>query len=119
VLNRDAGSSERLLQYAQKSQITKADVKQEEEWRKTSVEERLKYSLVKGIEAHIEADTEECRKGMAHPLHVIEGPLMKGMNVVGDLFGSGKMFLPQARPPLLLLPLLPLLLPLLLLFVIW
>lgn len=66
-----------------------------EEWRNDTVEKRLTYALVKGIVKYIDEDTEEARKKFDHPLKVIEGPLMDGMNVVGDLFGSGKMFLPQ------------------------
>ncbi len=65
------------------------------EWRSWSVEKRLEHALVKGITEYIEVDTEECRAAAAKPIHVIEGPLMDGMNVVGDLFGAGKMFLPQ------------------------
>src|ERR1019366_743330 len=65
------------------------------EWRSWPVRERLKHALIKGIVDHVEADTEECRQQMARPLEVIEGPLMDGMGVVGDLFGAGKMFLPQ------------------------
>src|SRR5207244_9144845 len=67
----------------------------EEEWRKGSVEARLSHALVKGIDAYIDVDTEEARAKLGRPLAVIEGPLMDGMGVVGDLFGSGKMFLPQ------------------------
>src|SRR5262249_10226338 len=67
----------------------------DEAWRKTSVEERLKHALINGITEYIDPDTEEARKKYPRPLDVIEGPLMDGMNVVGDLFGSGKMFLPQ------------------------
>lgn len=63
-------------------------------WREYSVEERLKYALIKGDDKYIEADTEEARKLFARPLHIIEGPLMAGMSTVGDYFGSGKMFLP-------------------------
>ena len=66
-----------------------------DEWRTKPVEERLKHALIKGIVEHIEADTEEARQNYARPLHVIEGPLMDGMSIVGDYFGSGKMFLPQ------------------------
>ena len=66
-----------------------------DEWRKLNVKERLKHALIKGIVDFIEDDTEEARKQYAKPMEVIEGPLMDGMNVVGDLFGSGKMFLPQ------------------------
>ena len=64
-------------------------------WRETSVEERIKYALVEGVIDFIESDTEEARQKYERPIEVIEGPLMDGMNVVGDLFGSGKMFLPQ------------------------
>ena len=66
-----------------------------DEWRTKEVEERLKHALIKGIVEHIEADTEEARLKYPRPLHVIEGPLMDGMAIVGDYFGSGKMFLPQ------------------------
>ena len=69
--------------------------KKTKQWRKNSVEERIKYALVNGINDFIEGDTEELRKKISKPLEIIEGPLMDGMNVVGDLFGSGKMFLPQ------------------------
>ena len=65
-----------------------------DEWRTKEVEERLKHALIKGIVEHIEADTEEARQKYPRPLHVIEGPLMDGMSIVGDYFGSGKMFLP-------------------------
>ena len=64
-------------------------------WREFSVDERLKHALIKGIDKYIEEDTEEARKNFPRPLHVIEGPLMAGMSIVGDYFGSGKMFLPQ------------------------
>lgn len=64
-------------------------------WREGTVEERLKHAIIKGIVEHIEKDTEEARLNYPKPLNVIEGPLMAGMGVVGDLFGSGKMFLPQ------------------------
>lgn len=95
LLNRRSDATERLLAFAEKVKGT-GKVKQEDnEWRKGSVEERLKHALVKGIVDHIEEDTEEARQQYDRPLHVIEGPLMDGMNVVGDLFGSGKMFLPQ------------------------
>src|SRR5687767_6197280 len=96
VLNRRPDASERLLaiagRYAGQGKETKeADL----EWRTWSVEKRLAHSLVHGITDFIEVDTEEARAKAERPLHVIEGPLMDGMNVVGDLFGSGKMFLPQ------------------------
>ncbi|MCX6150699.1 MAG: methionine synthase [Ignavibacteriales bacterium] len=95
ILNRRPDSTERLLEFAEKvKQKDKTEVK-EIEWRKTSVEERLKHALIKGIVDYVEEDTEEARKKFSSPLEVIEGPLMSGMNVVGDLFGAGKMFLPQ------------------------
>lgn len=65
-----------------------------DEWRTKPVEERLKHALIKGIQEFVIEDTEEARKNYARPLHVIEGPLMEGMGIVGDYFGSGKMFLP-------------------------
>jgi 5-methyltetrahydrofolate--homocysteine methyltransferase len=64
-------------------------------WREFAVDERLKHALIKGIDKYIDEDTEEARKNYPRPLHVIEGPLMAGMSIVGDYFGSGKMFLPQ------------------------
>merc|ERR1711871_6130 len=97
-------ATEALLDYASKErdrleELKKGGVKitktSKKGWRKKPVEERLTYSLVKGIPTHIEEDTEEARKQLPYPLAVIEGPLMAGMNVVGDLFGAGKMFLPQ------------------------
>jgi 5-methyltetrahydrofolate--homocysteine methyltransferase len=95
VLNRDPGATDKLLAFAETVKAKgKTEVK-DEAWRRGPVEERLKYSLVNGITDYIEADTEEARQNYAKPLDVIEGPLMAGMNVVGDLFGSGKMFLPQ------------------------
>ena len=68
--------------------------KVEDPWRSWTVEERLKHSLIKGIDKYIDGDTEEARKNYPRPLNVIEGPLMDGMSIVGDYFGSGKMFLP-------------------------
>ena len=96
LLNRRPDATERLVSFAEtiKSQ-GKAEAKEADEWRHGSVEERLSHALVKGIVDDIEADTEEARQKYGRPLAVIEGPLMDGMNVVGDLFGSGKMFLPQ------------------------
>lgn len=95
--NDDNGATEKLIVFAEtvkhKGQTT--EEKGEQEWRKESVEERLKYALINGITEFIEADTEEARLKYPRPLEVIEGPLMDGMNVVGDLFGVGKMFLPQ------------------------
>jgi 5-methyltetrahydrofolate--homocysteine methyltransferase len=96
ILNRRADATDRLLEIADKYRGGKRRAKVENtEWREGSVGERLSYALVRGITDHIIADTEEARLEAKRPLHVIEGPLMDGMNVVGDLFGSGKMFLPQ------------------------
>ena len=97
ILNRRPDATDRLLDIADKYRgdgKAKAKVVNDE-WRKLSVEKRLEHALVRGITDHIVADTEEARLNAERPLHVIEGPLMDGMNVVGDLFGSGKMFLPQ------------------------
>ena len=97
LLNRRSDATERLVDYGEKLKGVSAAVsgKKEEEWRNGTVEERLSHALVKGIDAYIEVDTEEARVKLGRPLLVIEGPLMDGMGVVGDLFGSGKMFLPQ------------------------
>ncbi|STS87577.1 B12-dependent methionine synthase [Klebsiella variicola] len=98
ILNRRDDSTERLLELAEKYRGSKADDganAQQAEWRSWDVKKRLEYSLVKGITEFIEQDTEEARQQAARPIEVIEGPLMDGMNVVGDLFGEGKMFLPQ------------------------
>ena len=96
LLNRRPDATERLLAYADtvKGEKGKVQVK-DDEWRRSSVEERLSHALIKGIADFVEADVEEARQKYARPLEVIEGPLMDGMNIVGDLFGSGKMFLPQ------------------------
>jgi 5-methyltetrahydrofolate--homocysteine methyltransferase len=95
LLDRREDATERLLAFAEtvgkKDKVQVAD----EEWRKGTVEERLAHALVKGIIEYIDVDTEEARQKYELPLHVIEGPLMAGMNIVGDLFGAGKMFLPQ------------------------
>jgi 5-methyltetrahydrofolate--homocysteine methyltransferase len=89
-------ATERLIALAEKfKDVDPAAEKAAAEWRSLPVTERLSYALVKGIDAHIIDDTEEARQQFARPIEVIEGPLMDGMNVVGDLFGSGKMFLPQ------------------------
>ena len=95
LLNRRPDATDRLLAYAETVKGAVKTEKVEEAWRQSSVEERLSYALIKGITDFIEADTEEARQQYARPLEVIEGPLMAGMNVVGDLFGAGKMFLPQ------------------------
>jgi 5-methyltetrahydrofolate--homocysteine methyltransferase len=95
LLNRGPDATERLIAFAETvKKRDKAEAK-EEEWRQASVEERLSHALVKGIADYIEQDVEEARQKYGRPLDVIEGPLMNGMNIVGDLFGSGKMFLPQ------------------------
>ncbi|MBP6627033.1 MAG: methionine synthase, partial [Arenimonas sp.] len=96
VLNRRADGTERLLAEADKHKLKKGEVRTEDlAWRDTGVAERIKHALVHGIDKFVEADTEEARQAATRPLDVIEGPLMAGMNVVGDLFGAGKMFLPQ------------------------
>lgn len=95
LLNRKPDATERLVAFADTVKAKKGEVKEEAEWRKAPVEERLAHSLVKGITEFIDADTEEAYQKLGEPIKVIEGPLMDGMNVVGDLFGSGKMFLPQ------------------------
>ena len=95
ILNRRPDATERLITFAESvKQKGKTEV-QEDSWRQEPVEQRLSHALVKGIVEYIEVDTEEARQKLAKPLDVIEGPLMAGMNIVGDLFGSGKMFLPQ------------------------
>ncbi|WJG08383.1 methionine synthase [Aliiglaciecola sp. LCG003] len=96
ILNRHPDATDNLLALAPKYQGDgKVVAKENLEWREFPVSKRLEYALVKGITDFIEQDTEECRLQAEKPLHVIEGPLMDGMNVVGDLFGEGKMFLPQ------------------------
>ena len=98
ILNRRPDATERLLDYAARTDTSsggKADDAAKLEWRSLPVAKRLEYALIKGITDFIEADTEEARRQCATPLEVIEGPLMAGMGVVGDLFGAGKMFLPQ------------------------
>ncbi len=95
LFNRRDDATERLVTFAETVKAKGKKIKEDDEWRKQSVEERLKHALVKGIVEFIEQDTEEARLKFAKPIEVIEGPLMDGMNVVGDLFGSGKMFLPQ------------------------
>lgn len=100
LLDRRPDATERLIRLAddlkqQQGGASKTEIKEDLAWRSAPVAERLKHALVKGIDAFIEADTEECRQSLPRPLDVIEGPLMDGMRVVGDLFGAGKMFLPQ------------------------
>ncbi|OFY83665.1 MAG: methionine synthase [Bacteroidetes bacterium RIFCSPLOWO2_12_FULL_35_15] len=96
LLNRRDDATERLVEHAESLKgITKEKTEKDEEWRKGSVEERLSHALVKGLVEYIDVDTEEARIKLGRPLYVIEGPLMDGMNIVGDLFSCGKMFLPQ------------------------
>jgi 5-methyltetrahydrofolate--homocysteine methyltransferase len=102
LLNRRPDATERLVEFGERLKAAGAagagdegDEKKVEEWRNGTVEQRLSHALVKGIDAYVEADTEEARVKLGRPLAVIEGPLMDGMGVVGDLFGAGKMFLPQ------------------------
>ncbi|PZR36862.1 MAG: methionine synthase [Azospira oryzae] len=95
LLNRREDATEKLLEYAETVKGAGKKKEVDDSWRKESVEERLKHALVRGVIDFIDADTEEARQKYGKPLHVIEGPLMAGMNVVGDLFGAGKMFLPQ------------------------
>jgi len=104
LLNRRPDATERLVTFAEKFKVgpsgenQKSKIENTDAWRQTPVESRLSHALVKGIDAFIEADTEEARTNTAkfpRPLNIIEGPLMDGMRVVGDLFGAGKMFLPQ------------------------
>jgi 5-methyltetrahydrofolate--homocysteine methyltransferase len=96
ILNRDPGASERLLQLAEKFRGKEKQTREQDlAWREWPVDKRLSHALVHGITEYIEADTEDARQVAERPLNVIEGPLMAGMNIVGDLFGDGKMFLPQ------------------------
>jgi len=96
ILNRRKDATERLIAYAEKVKDTgEAAIIKKDVWRETSVEERLRHALVKGIVDFIDEDVEEARKNYPRSLNIIEGPLMDGMNIVGDLFGEGKMFLPQ------------------------
>ena len=102
LLNRRPDATERLVAIAERLKTSgdgisnlKSQISDTEAWRQASVQERLKHALVKGIDAFVDADTEEARQHYARPLEIIEGPLMDGMRVVGDLFGAGKMFLPQ------------------------
>jgi 5-methyltetrahydrofolate--homocysteine methyltransferase len=96
LLNLRPDATERLVEYGETLKgAGKTSEKKTEEWRKRTVEERIAHALVKGIDTYIEADAEEARVKLGRPLAVIEGPLMAGMGIVGDLFGAGKMFLPQ------------------------
>lgn len=95
ILNRRDDATERLITFAETVKAKGKVIEKDETWRQGTVQERLSHALVNGITDYIEADTEEARQQYERPLDVIEGPLMDGMNIVGDLFGSGKMFLPQ------------------------
>jgi 5-methyltetrahydrofolate--homocysteine methyltransferase len=95
ILNRRPDATERLIAFAESVKGGAAVAAKDEAWREAPVEDRLKHALVHGITDHIETDVEEARRSYGRPLAVIEGPLMDGMNVVGELFGSGRMFLPQ------------------------
>src|SRR6476660_5957142 len=95
LLNRRDDATERLVDFADRVKVKVKGQVQEKAWRSSPVEERLKHALVQGVVDFIETDTEEARRKFPKPLQVIEGPLMAGMSVVGDLFGAGKMFLPQ------------------------
>ncbi len=95
IFNRRADATERLVERAARFKTGAKEAARDEAWRGGTVEERLSHALVNGISTHIIADTEEARQKSARPILVIEGPLMDGMNIVGDLFGAGKMFLPQ------------------------
>jgi 5-methyltetrahydrofolate--homocysteine methyltransferase len=95
LFNRRPDATERLVEFAEQVKGSGKTAAQENDWRDETVEQRLSYALIKGIVDHIELDLEEALKKYDRPLNIIEGPLMDGMNVVGDLFGEGKMFLPQ------------------------
>jgi len=95
LLNRCEDATERLVEYADTIKSKGKEIVRDEEWRKEPVESRLSHALVKGIIEYLDDDVEEARQKYARPIQVIEGPLMDGMNIVGDLFGAGKMFLPQ------------------------
>ncbi|MBU3713408.1 MAG: methionine synthase [Ferruginibacter sp.] len=98
ILNRnndDNGATEKLITFAETVKAKGKETVKDESWRKESVEKRMSHALIHGITEYIDADTEEARQKYPTPLSVIEGPLMNGMNIVGDLFGAGKMFLPQ------------------------
>ncbi len=95
VLNKNDDATEKLIEFAERIKSDKKEIQKVDKWRKETVEERLNYALIKGITDHIEEDVLEAHKKTGQALKVIEGPLMAGMNIVGDLFGEGKMFLPQ------------------------
>src|SRR5690606_8113210 len=95
ILARRSDATERLLEIAERVKGHRVTEEEQQAWRKLPVGERITHALVQGIADHVVDDVEEARLLFDHPIQVIEGPLMDGMNVVGDLFGSGKMFLPQ------------------------
>src|SRR5690606_30303454 len=95
ILARRSDATERLLEIAERVKGHRVTEEEQQAWRKLPVGERITHALVQGIADHVVDDVEEARLQFDHPIQVIEGPLMDGMNVVGDLFGSGKMFLPQ------------------------
>jgi 5-methyltetrahydrofolate--homocysteine methyltransferase len=95
IFARREDATERLIEFASSVKGTAREAKADDAWRRGTVQERLTHALVNGIASHVVEDTEEARRGYARPIEVIEGPLMEGMSVVGDLFGAGKMFLPQ------------------------
>ncbi|QDT66122.1 methionine synthase [Calycomorphotria hydatis] len=95
LLNRRPDATERLIEFSENVKAKEGGEVKQDEWRSGTVEERLQHALLKGIDKHVEEDAEEARVKYGRPLNVIQGPLMDGMNVVGELFGQGKMFLPQ------------------------
>ena len=95
IFDRRPDATERLIEYAGSVKGGAKAAREDDAWRRGSVQERLSHALVNGITSHVIEDTEEARQGYPKPIEVIEGPLMDGMNIVGDLFGAGKMFLPQ------------------------
>ena len=95
IFNKDDEATERLLEYSQKFQSETGKKKKTLEWRNESIKKRIEYSLIEGVDTFIDEDIEEARLELKNAIDVIEGPLMDGMNIVGDLFGEGKMFLPQ------------------------
>jgi 5-methyltetrahydrofolate--homocysteine methyltransferase len=95
LFNRRPDATERLVEFAEQVKGSAKTAQQDEDWRRQSVEQRLSHALIRGVVDHIEADLKEALEKYDRPLKIIEGPLMAGMNIVGDLFGEGKMFLPQ------------------------
>ena len=95
IFNRNENATDVLVDLAEKYKGSKKEKKKDNAWRKLGIHERLSHALIEGIDQYIIEDTEEARSLSKDPVDVIEGPLMDGMDIVGDLFGSGKMFLPQ------------------------